>query len=576
MGWIHRRQDTFSRWFEGFVQRAYGPLVRKAVVYRYLTLAVAIASILLTVGFVRSGGIMFTFMPKVESDVIRATLTMPFGTSYEDTKPLGDDILEALDRTFEALGSREEHNRGTVSLLGGTAGGFGPRGGSGSTGTHLYQAWVYLVPTDERPFSAQDFANHWRREVGEIAGAENLTFRFSIGPSAGSAIDVELSHSDVEILEAASTRLAAILEGIEGVADIDDGFGSGKEQLDLRLRPGARTLGVTETDLARQLRSAFYGAEAARQQRGRDEIRVFVRLPEEQRRSIHDLEELLIRTREGGEIPLGQAATIERGRAYTSIKRANGRRVLNVTADVEQGVANANEVVANLELEGGPLQQLEADFPGLAYSLQGEQKEQREGMGALIGNFKYALFGIFALLAVAFRSYVQPVIVMLAIPFGFVGAIWGHVLMGYELSMLSFMGGVALSGIVVNDSLIFVVATNRFKADGMSTVDAVVAGGVRRFRPILLTSLTTFFGLAPMILETSVQARFLIPMAISLGFGVLFATVITLVIVPATYGVIDDIREAWTLYWQLARGEEPTADALASETTDAAAGEVST
>ena len=564
MGWIHRRQDGFSLWFERFVHKYYGPIVRKAVQYRYLTLAAAFTLILLTAGFVMRGGIMFTFMPKVESDVVRATLTMPFGTSYEETEPLGVEILAALDRTFESLGSREEHNRGTLSILGGTGGGFGPRGGQGSTGTHLYQAWVYLVPTDERPFSAHEFAQHWRREVGEIAGAENLTFQFNIGPSAGSAIDIELSHTDVATLEAAATRLAVGLEDYDGVADIDDGFGSGKEQLDLRLRPGARAIGVTETDLARQLRSAFYGAEASRQQRGRDEIRVFVRLPEEQRRSIHDLEELLVRTRDGGEIPLGQAATIERGRAYTSIRRANGKRVLNVTADVEEGVGNATQIVGRLE--AGPLPQLLADFPGLSYTLEGEQREQKEGIGALLGNFKFALFGIFGLLAIAFRSYVQPVIVMLAIPFGFVGAVWGHVVMGYDLSMLSFMGAVALSGIVVNDSLLLVVSANRYKAAGMPMVDACVAGGERRFRPILLTSLTTFFGLAPMILETSVQARFLIPMAVSLGFGVLFATFVTLFIVPATYGVIDDIRGVWNEYWDIARGElQPKAPAASRE-----------
>ena len=293
--------------------------------------------------------------------------------------------------------------------------------------------------------------------------------------------------------------------------------------------------------MARQLRSSLFGAEAVRQQRGRDEVRVYVRLPREERRSEFDIEEIMLRTPQGGEIPLERAATIERGRAYTSIKRVDARRAVTVSADVVPGVGNANKIVGSMLADYLP--ELQQRYPGLSYELGSQQNSQRRSVSSLGKGFLMALVAMFGLLAVAFKSYVRPIIIMLAIPFGLVGAIVGHVIMGFDLSMISMMGIVALSGIVVNDSLILIVAIDRTRSQGASAFEAAVAGGIRRFRPILLTSITTFLGLAPMILETSVQARFLIPMAVSLGFGVLFATVITLVLVPAVYLALEDALE---------------------------------
>lgn len=252
------------------------------------------------------------------------------------------------------------------------------------------------------------------------------------------------------------------------------------------------------------------------------------------------VEAMIVHTPQGGEVPLGQAAEVERGHAYTQIKRIDGRRVINVTADVVPGQANANEVVASVVADLIP--DLRADYPRLGWAMGGEQKSQAETIDALLKNGGMALLAMLVLLAVAFRSYAQPFIVMWAIPFGWVGAVLGHVIMGYDLSLLSAMGMIALSGVVVNSSLILIVAINEYRGSGMSLMDGLIAGGTRRFRPILLTSLTTFLGLAPMISETSVQARFLIPMAISLGFGVLFATFITLLIVPAMYAIVEDFR----------------------------------
>ena len=340
-------------------------------------------------------------------------------------------------------------------------------------------------------------------------------------------------------LEKAAAELAGRLRAYTGVKDVDDGVALGKRQLDFELTAEARSLGITETDLARQVRSSFFGAEAARQQRGRDEVRVYVRLPEAERTSLFDLDELLIRTPAGGEVPLKVAAKVTWGRAYTSINRESGRRIIKVEADVEDGKANANEVMSVMTNEVMP--ELERAYPGLSFSLGGQQKQQAESLSALGDGFKLAMLLMFALMAIPFRSYIQPVIIMFAIPFGLVGAVGGHYLMGFDLSILSMMGLVALSGVVVNDSLVLISAVNDFRDQGFSSYEAVVLGAARRFRPIMLTSLTTFLGLAPMILETSMQARFLVPMAISLGFGVLFASIIILLLVPSLYLILVDL-----------------------------------
>ena len=298
-------------------------------------------------------------------------------------------------------------------------------------------------------------------------------------------------------------------------------------------------MGITEIDLARQVRSAFFGSEAARQQRGRDEIRVYVRLPRDERSSLYDLESMLIRTPSGGEIPLSMAAKVTRGRAYTEIKREDARLTITVEGDVVQGKANANKIMA--EIRADALPQLMQAYPGLHWSLGGQQRDQAETMKSLGMGFLMALIMMYALMAIPFRSYFQPMIIMSAIPFGIVGALAGHVLMGYDLSVLSMMGLVALSGVVVNDSLVFISAINAYRDDGLSSLDAVVTAGSKRFRPIMLTSITTFLGLAPMIVETSMQARFLIPMALSLGFGVVFSTFVTLLLVPSMYLILDDV-----------------------------------
>ncbi len=543
--WVERQQQRFSHFVEWLIERTYVPVVHLALNRRYLTLCIGIALLLASLGLIAGGRVNFTFMPKVESDVIVGSLEMPYGTAVGETREVAERMVQAAQQILAEKGGEHSVGRGIFSQVGDKGSMSGGPSASVKTagGGHLAEVAVFLVPLKDRSFTSTEFAKLWRERLGEVAGARTLKFGFSTGPSAGAAVDIALSHKDLRVLEAAATRLSQRLGDYAGVYDIDNGFSPGKEQLDLKLRPSARVLGLTEVDLARQIRASFFGAEAVRQQRGRDELRVYVRLPAAERESEHDIEELLVRTPAGGEIPLGQAAEIVRGRSYTTINRKDGRRVVRVTAEVDESTGNATKIVKDVEQDVLP--SILQEFDGLTYSLEGEQRSQAETMGSLGKGFLFAIIAIFALLAVAFRSYIQPLIIMGVIPFGLVGALIGHVMMGYDLSLMSLMGIVALSGVVVNDSLILVDATNGFRESGMDRREAIVAGGARRFRPILLTSLTTFFGLTPMILETSVQARFLIPMAISLGFGVLFATGITLVLVPAVYAIVDDVKRAW-------------------------------
>ena len=540
---LNQIQAKFSGKLQAFIMGRFTDWVRWSTNNIFLTIALGLMLFFISLGLVSGGWIKFTFLPKIESDQVVATLTMPFGTPIEETRRLEKRLNLALDTALGEFGKKEDVTLGIFSESGSKGNarpGGGPRGRRDSAGSHLAQVGVYLVASDKRDFSAREFATRWREEVGEVAGAENLNFRFAIGAGSGEAIDFVLSHRDNALLERAAQQLGEHLGTYDGVQDIDDGFAAGKEQLSFKLKPQAIEAGLNEMQLARQIRSAFFGIEAERQLRGREEIRTYVRLPRHQRESEYHLEELMLNTVKG-EIPLMEAAEVSRGRSYTNIQRQDGRRVIHVTADVDAKKVDSNKVVSSVRADF--IGQLKSDNPGLSVSLGGEQRRQQTSMGAIAKNYTVALIAMFALLAVAFRSYTQPFLIMLAIPFGFVGMVFGHIVMGYGLSFISMMGFVALSGVVVNDSLVLIVAINRFREGGMSAVEAAVAGAQRRFRAIMLTSLTTFFGLLPMIFEPSVQARFLIPMAISLGFGIMFATLITLFIVPAFYLTLEKLRE---------------------------------
>tara|TARA_R110000850_G_C9996329_1_gene468560 strand:- start:196883 stop:198019 length:1137 start_codon:yes stop_codon:yes gene_type:complete len=376
--------------------------------------------------------------------------------------------------------------------------------------------------------------------LGDFKGVDQITFEAEQGPGSWrDDISVDLSHTDIDILAQASQRFVDELEQISQTRNVNDNYSPGKPQFDISLTAEGRALGLTGADIGWQLRDAFYGSIALRQLRGINENEIRVRLPEFQRQDLYYLNNLVIRTPSGQEVPLLDVAEITVSTSFRSIDRRDGRRIITVGTDVEPKPA-VGQVLELVQTEILP--QLRADFPGLTWSFQGSQADLRESTAALWGGFGLAMIAIFALLAVAFGSYLQPLVVILAIPFGAVGAIIGHMILGMELSLVSIMGIVALSGVVVNDSLIMVSYANRQQGAGLGPAQAIYEAGLRRFRPIVLTTLTTFGGLAPIIAETSLQATYIIPMAVSLGFGIVFATALILFLVPCLYLVLEDIK----------------------------------
>ncbi|MEA2101995.1 MAG: efflux RND transporter permease subunit [Thermodesulfobacteriota bacterium] len=509
-----------------FAHKVYGPVVAWCVKNRWQTLAVGIMVLLVAVGYVKGGHIPITLMPSAEADWINVRVDLPFDAPMEQTQHIRSIIEDAADQVIDENGGRKI-SEGLVTIV---------------NGTHELRFTMILCPSDERDIGVQGLADAWRREVGEIPGMESMRFESAqIGPHRGRPIEIDLKHRDMDVLEKAGESLAFALEGYEGIIDVDDGFAKGKPQRDFTILAQGRSLGLTPAAIGRQVRSAIYGAEALEQQRGRDTVSVMVRLPKEERMSEHTMFDFMLKTPSGGEIPLVDATRIQKGRSYTSICRTEGRRLITVSAAIVQGKTDINKVLASLEENELPA--LMKRYPGLSYTLGGEKEQKQESFSSLISGFVIALLVMYCLVAIPFKSYSQAFVVLLAIPFGFVGALIGHILFGYALSLMSIFGIVALSGVVINDSLVLVHKANTLMDEGLDAQEAVQKAGIRRFRPIVLTSLTTFLGLAPMIFETSMQARFLIPMALSLGFGVLFATVITLLLVPSFYIIEVDIKE---------------------------------
>ena len=541
-GYLVRIQHRVAAWMERVIEQRYTPVVRWATSHRTIVIALGIAVFVSSLGLVAGGRVKAEFFPNIEADFIFANIQVPYGSNIDRTREVLDEAVSALYATLDEYPDDADIIESVITELGSQPS-LSPayRESNGLGSSHLMSVQVSLSPWETRTVTAQAFSDRWREKVQQIPGVERTNFIYTTGPGAGSDLTIQLKHHDVATLEQAADALVERLQRFSGLSDIDNGYSGGKEQLDITLTPAGKTLGLTAAEVGRQVRGAFFGAEALRQQRGRDEVRVMVRLPKAERAEEATLEELLIRTPAGGLAPLREIAQIERGQAYTTIRRDQGRRVLNVTADVDTNTTQTNDVIAELERDSLPA--LMDRYIGLEYSFEGANRDEAESSSAIGRGFVLALIGIFVLLAMAFRSYLQPVIVMSAIPFGMVGAIVGHLLLGYKMSFVSLFGIVALSGVVVNDSLVLIDAANRYHREGMSKRDAIIRAGQRRFRPIVLTSLTTFLGLAPMILETSLQARFIIPMAISLGFGILFATVIILLLVPAVFLVIEDLRD---------------------------------
>ncbi len=544
-----RFRQRFSHGLERFVERQYRPVLKIALHNRYVVISLFVSLFFVSAAYVRSGWIKFQFFPEVEGELISAKLTMANGVPVETTAAAVKKIEEAA----QELGRKYQDDEGnsvvrTILASVGTQPfqvGFEAVGGP-PLGDHLGEVTVELSPAKLRSKMAVELTGEWRELVGGIPGAVALSFQ-SEAESGGNAIDLEIVGRDVEQLEAFSQGVQDRLAKYGWVTDIADNNLDGKRQLKLEsLTPQAEALGLRLADVARQVRQGFYGEEAQRLQRGRHEVKVMIRYPEEERRSLESLDEMKIRLPDGSEVPFAQVAVASYGRGYASVERSDGRRAIRISADIDKRnpKASANKVVQ--ELEALHLPQLARQFPGVSYDFLGEQKDQRQSVREIGQNFLIALLIMYVLMAVPLRSYIQPMIVMSVIPFGLVGALLGHILMRTELSIMSMCGIVALAGVVVNDSLVLVDYVNRELGKGQGLVAAVWEAGAARFRPIVLTSLTTFAGLTPMLLETDLQAKFLIPMAISLSFGILFATVITLILVPSVYLVLEDVKRFFT------------------------------
>jgi multidrug efflux pump subunit AcrB len=532
-----RLQRAVADGLERFVERVYRPVLACCMEWRYLTVAGFTGFFILMIGCLQAGWVKFSPFPSVPSDFIAVNLVLPEGTPIGQTRAALDHIGAGLrEIVAEDLAS----GRADPVLHFAQFIGFG----AGQQGTNLGFFFVELTKSELRESSAEDVSVRWRAKIGEIPGARQLTVNAFAGPPSGLPVDIRLTGPDFDQLREAAREIREQLAEIPGLFDIRDTFSEGKREIKLRLKPQAEPLGIRVEDLARQVRAAFYGAEAQRIQRGRDDIRVMVRFPEAERTSLAHLERMRIRLPGGVEIPIREVAELDISEGYPTISRIDRQRVINIQADVDKEVADFGAVNAALYGSGGKGQSLLEDiqerYPGVRLVKGGEAKDWEETRASLLGGVTLVVFLIYALLAVPFRSYLQPFIVMAVVPFGVAGAILGHLITFQSLSLLSLLGVIALAGVVVNDSLVLVDYINRRREHGAPLIEAVRDAGAVRFRPILLTSLTTFAGLIPILLERSLQAQFMIPMATSLGFGVLFATFITLLMVPAIYLILED------------------------------------
>jgi multidrug efflux pump subunit AcrB len=555
----HSASSRIGRWIEGVQNRVdaglrafvEGPLdrgLRFATEAPGIVVAAAVALIIIAASMVPAGILRVEFFPQVEGDNVVASLEMPEGTPASRTLEVTNRIREAGERVAARLEEERPDDapplvEGIYQVVGQPPQDGGP-GGSGPSSQpqgNISNVDIKLLAAEERDLSSQRFERLWREEVGPLPEVRSLSFNSSL-IGFGEAVAVELSHPDPVRLRSIGDQLMEELSRFEGVYDIQADQDQGLREIQLRLKPAARTLGLTLDDLARQVRAAFFGEEALRIQRGREDVRVYVRLPERQRDAIDDVERYRIRTPDGGEVPLRQVADVSFGTSPTTIQRKDGQRVLTVTAEVDPGVVTGQEVNAQLEAEVLPV--LRSEAPRLRTAFGGEQEEQAESFGSLGSNFLLALLVIYALLAIPFGSYVQPLIIMAAIPFGIIGAVIGHLLLDLPVGLLSLFGIIGLSGVVVNDSLVMIDFINEERARGRPAREAIVYGAKKRFRPILLTSVTTFLGVSPLVFEKSLQAQFLIPMAASLGFGILFATGILMLLVPAL-ATLEHQFEQW-------------------------------
>ena len=546
---FHRYTNRSLEWF---VYQVYEPFLEKALPWRYVSLALAAALLLTMWGFMDSGILKFQFFPQLDGDSMYANVEFPAGTPLHVSKAAVEKLEASVRRLEEntKTASGKPLIRNMFTLVGDN---FGPNG----FGSHIGGVRVELLPSEERGIYSHDLLSQWEKEMGVVPGAVSVRYESEENGPGGAPIEVWLYSNDIGQMLAAAEELKQKLRSYEGVYQVEDDYRAGKNEIRLRLKPEARTLGLTTAALARQVSAGFFGTQAVRIQRGRDDIRVRVRYPKEERRRVADFERVRIRTPQGLEVPILSVADMSYGPGFASIRRTDGKRRVSVQAEVDSSTANAEEVFA--DLEDHYFADLERRFTGVKVTSKGDKLEREESFGPLYVGYPLALLGIFIVIATIFRSYVQPLVIMITVPFGLVGAVLGHLALGYELSIMSFFGMVALSGVVVNDAIVLIECINTNLAEGHSLYDAIHLGGTRRFRAIFLTTVSTVGGLTPLLLEKDIQARFLVPMAISLAAGVAFATLLTLLFIPCLLVVLNDARRL--VYW-IQHGTWPSSESV--------------
>ena len=525
-----------ARGMEWCVDRVYKPFLGKTLYWRYISFATAITILLLTAGLLRSGLLKFEVFPAVDGFIITATVEFPDGTPVAITEDAVKKIDAALLKMAQQTATRSGDPliKDRLSLVGQTLQQLP------ETGPHVGSVQAILLESDKRGIHTKDLMVAWEKEVGAIPGVKSLIFEGMQHGPPGAPIEVWLQGYDMDTIIRASEDLKQRLRKFDGVFQIRSDYSRGKNELRLKLKFEAQTLGLTVDDLARQVYAGYYGDEAVRLQRGRDDVRIKVRYTADERRRLSDFEKVYIRTPAGHEVPLLSVADIYFSPGYSTIIRTNGLRRIAVSADIDTNKANANEIFKELNANYFP--QLIYRFPDLSVALQGEQKKMRESFESLYIGFPLAVVGIFIIIATMFRSYTQPFVILFTVPFGIIGAVLAHPVLGFELSIMSIFGMVALTGVVVNNAIVLIERVNENMAEGLPFFEAIIQGGARRFRAIFLTSLSTIGGLAPLIMETDLQARFMIPMALSLAAGVAFATVLTLVLIPSLLAILSDLR----------------------------------
>ena len=531
---IGQWQANIDKNLKSFVANKYQPFLAYCLKQRYLTVSFFLGLLIIAAGAVNSGIARFEFFPNVPSDTVRAEVIVYDGTSAQNMAEILITIEEAAYLVDENYRKQNPKGKGLVKHLLFYA-------GSDTSGTFI----VSLVPSEHRQISSLEFERLWRQQVGELPNVRKQRYFASTNAGGGAKINLQLSGSDAEQLALASNQLQNKLAQYNGVFDIYNSQGTGGQEIQISLKPYASQLGISLADVGRQVRQAFFGEEVQRIQRGVDQVKVMVRYPSEERGSVANLENLMIRSKTGQAIRIGQVADITLGEGLSSISRTDRKRTVNVTADVDPTKIQTGIVVS--DITDNYIPNLLLQYPDVEFDLGGSTKEENTLMMRTLIGFAAALFLIYGLLAVPLRSYVQPLVIMSVIPFGFIGAVVGHILFDISLNMLSILGLVALAGVVVNDSLILVEFANRRRSDGMSIDDSLMFAGRQRFRAIVLTTLTTFVGLLPMLFETSMQAQFVIPMAISLSFGIVFATTMTLILVPCCYRIVYDVKDSITV-----------------------------